>query len=370
VKATRRGLGCTRSILLLALLGVAGTACAQEPRRGNGPEALRHLEREGKNASFTILPVGLAGQPSEPVAEAVGLLLERAGMPNLEIGNAPFVPPADAEVNPPATAEALSAFVRTNPLSTDYALYSEFRGSPDRGLQELRAVIVARSGEIVWQDRQTPQDADFKRMNPKEPLGCALLLVERLRPVLGLYDPNRADAPQGKLAERWSKKTGIPGDAERAGITQRQEAWKKAAPTARLVVFPVLLDDRTSSADATEVVTAIHAAGLTQAIAGAAQPKLEVKGAMNEQKMLWDLAHAFQEYVRKNPPDEEYALYAHYGLGNAGVGFVHVVVCDRRGDWVLVDFQNDHHKDFNQIAPKTAADCNRLVVKRLVGYLK
>jgi len=37
---------------------------------------------------------------------------------------------------------------------------------------------------------------------------------------------------------------------------------------------------------------------------------------------------------------------------------------------VIVDYQNDHHTDFNAIKPKSAEDCNRLVSKRLEGYCK
>ena len=42
----------------------------------------------------------------------------------------------------------------------------------------------------------------------------------------------------------------------------------------------------------------------------------------------------------------------------------------RAGDWVIVDFQNDHWEDFQSIDPKTKEDCNRLVVRRMKGYMK
>jgi hypothetical protein len=37
---------------------------------------------------------------------------------------------------------------------------------------------------------------------------------------------------------------------------------------------------------------------------------------------------------------------------------------------VIVDYQNDHHDDFNAIKPKSAEDGDRLVLKRLEGYCK
>jgi hypothetical protein len=42
--------------------------------------------------------------------------------------------------------------------------------------------------------------------------------------------------------------------------------------------------------------------------------------------------------------------------------FVHFVVCDPSGEWVIVDFQS--------VAPKSADDCDRLIAKRVAGYLR
>ena len=48
---------------------------------------------------------------------------------------------------------------------------------------------------------------------------------------------------------------------------------------------------------------------------------------------------------------------------------MHLIVCDQSGDWVLIDMQNSHHPDFERIDPKSAADCNRLLLARLKGRL-
>jgi hypothetical protein len=45
------------------------------------------------------------------------------------------------------------------------------------------------------------------------------------------------------------------------------------------------------------------------------------------------------------------------------------VVCDRAGDWVIADLQNNHQADFQRINPKTLADCDQLVLERLIVYL-
>ena len=96
---------------------------------------------------------------------------------------------------------------------------------------------------------------------------------------------------------------------------------------------------------------------------------------MNEQKVLWSMARAFREQVQKQPPAADYVLYADYLMGkNAGgkdvVGGVHFAICDRQGQWVIVDFQNEPLGGLQCDQAEVAADCDRLVLKRLEGYCK
>ena len=89
-------------------------------------------------------------------------------------------------------------------------------------------------------------------------------------------------------------------------------------------------------------------------------------------KTLWDLAREFRDYVRAHPPAADYALYADYVFNpqNAEQGFVHFVVCDRKGEWVIVDMQNSHQPDYQSIGIISRERCDQLLVKRLEGYLK
>lgn len=86
--------------------------------------------------------------------------------------------------------------------------------------------------------------------------------------------------------------------------------------------------------------------------------------------MLWDLARQFQDHLKKNKVEADAALISQYFVGKRGVGGVHFVLCDQEGEWIIVDLQNDHHEDFQEIDPKTASDCNLLVLKRLEGYFE
>jgi hypothetical protein len=355
--------------LLLAAVGPVFAQQTEKPAApaGTGPQ-LAEFKAAGKAASLTILPARLGGSLSKPVGEVVGMLLERGGMKNLELGAAEFRPPDQADLA--QTGQTLGEFARANPPQTDYVLFADFLGSPGKGVDEVRGVIVNKQGAVVWQDRQTPDDADFKRIKPREPMDCCVLLAERLRPVLGLDDPTRGDAPEGKLARRWQEKTGLPDEAEEAALKERQQAFKKAAASATLLVYPAHAGTEVSKESATHVAELINEAKLMKATAADEGPQLEIKGNMNEQKMLWDMARAFREYVQKQPPSADYVVYADYLMGKDAVGGVHFAVCDRQGQWVIVDFQNDHQDDFRAIKPKSRADCDRLVVKRLEGYCR
>jgi hypothetical protein len=117
----------------------------------------------------------------------------------------------------------------------------------------------------------------------------------------------------------------------------------------------------------------IKSAGLCKSAPSVQSPLLKAAQAEpNEMKILWDMAREFREYSRKNPADADYALYADYGFNPEQweQGFVHFVVCDRSGEWVIVDLQNSHHPDYQSVKPKSREDCNRLLVQRLKGYLQ
>ncbi len=366
--ARRRGMMAT--LCVAAFIGAACSLQAGEQAALAGQDRpLGQLKSAGKDASLTVLPVSLGSKSLPQVGEVVGLFLERAGMKNIEIGATEFRTPEEADLA--QTATALGEFVRANPPATDYVLYADFLGSPGKGFTEVRGVIVTKQGEVAWQDRQTAEDADFKRIKPNEPMTCCMLLIERLRPVLNLGDPNREDAPKGKLAQRWELKTGTPDEAEQKAMEERQQAFKKAASKATLVIYPVRAGGKSSPDQAVHLARLVNDAKLIRATAASGGPQLDIKGDMNEQKVLWDMARAFREHVQAHPPEADYALFADYTLMNKNaVGAVHFAVCDRKGQLVIVDYQNDHHDDFNVIKPKSAEDGDQLVLKRLEGYCR
>ena len=290
------------------------------------------LPAQDKNSSVTV-DLRLAGRSIPQVTEGFAMFLERGGMDNLELAR-------------PDT-----------PIQTDYKLSAEIAGQPGAGITEIRATLADRGGKSLWTTRATPADDDWKKIGVQEPMQAMVLLVGRLRPVLHLDDPLAENAHQGRFARLMQERSGLPPESERNAIPPRLETLKHAGSSVTLAVY---------ASNSAKLAEFISGSGIAKATDAAVNPGIHVASNMNEQKMLWDAARAFREYLRKHPPAADYALYADY----LGTNAVHFIVSDRSGEWVIVDFQNDHHPDFQAIAPKTPDDCARLVAKRLEVYLR
>jgi hypothetical protein len=330
---------------------------------------LEALKAAGPDAAITIFPVLLGNRAFPEVGEVLGLFLERGGMEKLEISSQAFQRPQAAPIE--QVAAAFGGFVRRNAIQTEYALYAEFLATPGAGFTEVSGILVDRAGETVWTDRQTPDSEEFRSQNPKEPMECAILLVARLRQILRFEDPFRPDAPEGRLARIYAERTGLPTQGERASMKKGQELARAKFAGARVALFPILTAGRTDRAQAAHLAGLLKQQNLANVEVTADQPALEVSDGINEQKRLWDLARAFRAHVRQARPAADYLLYAEYGVDPARerAFFVHFVVCDRSGDWVMVEMLNDHHPDFQTVAPRSADDCDRLVARRLADNL-
>jgi hypothetical protein len=324
--------------------------------------------------SVTVFPVIITPSenipPSFPgrIAEVVGTLLERAGMNDIELGQATFTPPATDDVA--KTAAAFAEFAKRQPLKTEYALFGQFFGTPQTGPTEVRAIVVDKAGNVVFSEQADSDVLSRSEPKPDCPMTTSVFLVNRLRPVWNLGDPSREDAPEGKMAEIMRKRSGLPADEELTAMNDRLKAVKDKIATSTVTVYPVHLWTGSNESSATQLADLLNQQGICQAVASDTASKLSIEVDSNEQKALWDAARSFRQFVRDNPPATEYALLADYGLGRLADGqqsanHVHLILCDRTGDWVLVDYQNSHHPDFQRIDPKSIDDCHRLAALRL-----
>ena len=365
-----------RAILVVALaMHVSVTGCQANTGGVHiSPEQQTRLvamQAKGTEASVTVFPVVIGGEALPDAAGVVAVLLEQAGMTNLEMTDAVFRAPEQPTIE--NTAERFGEFVRANPVKTDYALYGEFVFTQGAVPTEIRGVVVDNAGQPVLVDRQTAADRAFKQAKPSCLMDCCVFLAERVRTQLGIPASARDDTGQGRLARRFSANAPGPDKAERTAMEQRLATMKKAAGNATVAVYPVRLSENaTGSQDAAQLAERLTTEGLCKATAVDSPLTVKVKNARNLQKTLWDLAAAFQDHVRRNPPEADYAMIADYIMHPSGkrAWAVHFVLCDRNGEWVIVDFQNDHHRDFQSVDPKTLDDCGRLVTRRLQGYLR
>ncbi len=349
--------------LWLAFSGMAAGQPATPAKRFEMFKAM------GTNAELTVFPVRLGGRSMPEVAEVIAVSLEHAGMQKLDWTTQVFPRPAQATFDQVTTA--FGDFVRGNTAATEYSLYAEFLGTPGAGVTEIRGVLVDRAGDPVWSYRQTPQDAEFQKMQPKEPMQCMVMLVNGLREPLGLPDPFRPDGFEGRLTRRMAERTGLPTSSERAAMQKAIETARANAASSDLLVFPILAAGRPDPKQAAHLAEMLRSVPFGKADVATAQPAIEIPPVPNEQQRLWRMARGFRDYLRQSPAAAGYALFAEYTFAPDGRPFtVHLVLCDRSGEWVLVDFQNDHSPDFQSLDLKAGDDCDRLVAKRLARLLR
>jgi hypothetical protein len=346
---------CKWAVPLIAAVAVF----AQQPAKG-----------PALNTGVTVFPVLVGNRAIPEAGEVLALLLERGGIEDLELSSDVFPRPEAATLE--QVAMAFGEFVREHPIQTENALYAEFLVTPGAGFTEVRGILVDRFGHTVWTDRQTAQDDVFKQAAPRDPMACMALLLERLQQPLKLQDPTRKDAPEGKFARRYAARTGLPTEAERGAMRRRLEVARLRFAESHVAVFPILIGNQVERTQAAHVAEVLTREKLGNVEVAAAEPVLQPPGGPNEQKRLWDLARAFRQYVRDAQPAADYAVYAEYGVDRARerAFFVHFVVCDRSGEWVMVEMFNDHHPVFQSVAPRSADDCDRLVALRLADHLR
>lgn len=318
--------------------------------------------------SLTILPTYVGKESSQKVAEVIGLFMEKAGVENIEIAKTAFEPVSHTHLA--EIEKSLGGHISKNPVATDYVLYGEFIGTPDTGVQEIRTLLADKSGKVVWSDSQTSKDAEFQQAKPKEIMDCCVFLSKRLSAKFGLADPLRKNAPKGKMATLWDRESGIPSVPALEAMKKRTEHCKATFSKATIMIYPVIVGKQNDLETAKTLATLLKDKCAATAQITETTLAFTIPGNSNEQRVLWDTARAFQAEVKKQKPNADYALCAHYIMDASKAGAVHFIVCDRQGEWVIVDYQNSHHPDFQKINPKTPEDCNRLLAERFLTYIK
>ena len=356
--------------------------CAPLPAGADEPVGPNSSDAATMAKSVTVFPIvlnsgkpidGVAANMSKDLAELVGLLLERGGMKEIQIADTKFSPGEKDDLA--KVAGAFGQFVRSRNLNAKYALYGQFLGTPGKGVDEIRLVVVDRQGKVVLSERRDRQQLLQPGEKKVDPMIASYQLVCRLQGLWGLADPNRRDAPEGKMAKLWAEKSGISTKSEQEAMKLRLTSLKKKIKTSTVAVFPVRVSGKSNEQVAVRLAEMLTKEGFGRAQPASTDPKLDIKPNTNQTRIVWDIARAFRDFLRKNPPAADYALLADYGIGRTPdgkteVGGVQFVLCDRKGDWVLVTGRNSHQADFQQINPQSPDDCNRLVVEVITNDLR
>ena len=305
-------------------------------------------------------------------AGTLGLLLEEKGYDKVEVTDANFQFPTE-KVAPRKRAAAFGKVVSELGLKTDYALRVELTIHIERSWQEVYLVMADANGSIVWEDSHVRGDRGFGDY-PGTKLGRLELACSRLAPVMGLDKlPKKELAEDKKRALREMRAKEPPSRSGLAAMEKRLVAMKKAGAAARVLVHPARVGgDHTAPTCATRLSKLLNEARLCRSTVAETGPVMGGTGWPNEMHVLWLFARAVREHVRQHPADSDYVVFADYWVRphDKAVHAVHFVVCDQAGDWVIVDLQNSHQKDFQRLKPKTLADCDRLVLERLKRELR
>jgi hypothetical protein len=348
------------------LLAFSWLAAGQSPSPAG---RLETLKTKGLDAEVMVLPVRIGDRTMSEVGEVVAVFLEHGGMRKVDWTTQAFSRPGEATFQQMSTA--FGDYVRQGAITTEYALYAEFLGTPGAGVAEIRGLLLDKGGNPVWSYRQMPEDEEFKKMRPREPMQCIFMLVNALREPLGLQDPLRADVLEGRLTERRAKRTGSPTSGEREALQRSLETARTKFAASKVVVFATLIGGKPDGKQAAHLAEMLTDQKLGKAEVATVQPGIEIQNVPNEAQRLWQMARAIREYLHQTPAAADYAVLADYAFAPDGKAFtVHFVVCDHNGEWIIVDLQNDHWPDFQSMELRSGDDCDRLVTKRLDRFLQ
>jgi Zn-dependent protease with chaperone function len=374
----RRASGC------LVLLGLVVAVFTWQSRPSIGQQAGEGTAAQ-KAKSLTIYPVVITSSDpavrvpadlSKRVTPVVGMGFERAGFKQIKLSEAGIAPPEKADIK--KLGAVFGQFVAAQKITTDYALFCEFVGIPGKGVDAVRLVVVDPQGTVVLSELADKKALAIRGEKKVDLMVASVYPSTRLRELLRPAGPEKKQASgekaeaasEGKITEAWNKESGVPTKEEREAMESRLKTLASKIKTSTVAVYPIRVGQNDDANLAGVLAKQLTKQGVGTAEAVDVVPEVKITGDYNGVKILWNAAKAFQQFLRKNPPNADYALFAHYLIGeNADhkpeIGGVHIIICDREGNWVAVRSQNSHSTDFQRINPKSAEECNRVVVETL-----
>lgn len=299
--------------------------------------------------SLTIYPVSAAPQefPAEyakRVALVIGTMLEQRGMNQIDIADKMPIAINSREIAD--VAEEISQEISQSSVSTDLALQVQLVGTPQSGVIAIRWLITDRSGKVVANEEKDADDWKDSTPRPADPMTCSAYVVSNLAKRWSLISSPDKKLMSGKLSTFWREDAGLPSTDELQAIQMRRQAWSSTSgkPTVTL-----LIPQRTGSTawiEVADLATAIKTQTQGDVSLGESSELKVSELHTNEQRVLWDMAKLLKQWVQQKQPASDYIVCVDSFASPSQLHFAHIIICDKEGNWVLVDYLNTHHQDF------------------------
>jgi len=170
---------------------------------------LEIMKNQAESLTITVFPVFAPAVNSSKAraefARAMALVLERSGVKKIEISEEEFEPERESPAYVDEITKGFVEFLKENPVNTDYAYFTAFYGRQATGASDIITIVLDHDGNMVWVDKQTRQDKEFRRFNPRDPFSCCFVSIEKLRKKIGLKDPLDRGAYSGEWSKYWEK---------------------------------------------------------------------------------------------------------------------------------------------------------------------
>ncbi len=167
----------------------------------------------------------------------------------------------------------------------------------------------------------------------------------------------------------------LPSNAETAAMPARLREFKRVKSNAIVAVnvFPARIGKDFFPPTATDLANLITGTMLCRAVPARQSLRLPPpRPEPNELLALWDFSRDVRDVARKKPAGPNYTLYADFAFNPQrwDQGFVHFVLCDPQGEWVIVDMQNARDSDYRAVMPTNWQTCDQVIARRMQNYLR
>lgn len=322
------------------------------------------------NPSVTVFPVSI--RPTVPVKEmpyrtgvVIATFLEQAGLSDLNAEeNAITMPESDDLAQ---HAKVVSEYVKSHSIQTQFAVQVELYGTPTSGVHSIDIIVVNANGEVQWTKHFAESELKSAVHKPHDLMTCSAFVSDQLLKNWKIQKPPRPI--QGKFSEFWKQDAQIPNEATFKEMEQRRILLSQSIRKKSISIYPASVSGEADRRTAQELASKLSSL-FNEVHVGAMERAMVIQRHSNEQKVLWQTARLLKSMVQNKGLESDYVLFVDYGWNGQCSQYIHIIVMDRSGDWVLVDYQNSHHDGFDSDRLTSLNACNEFVSQRIAKLLR